>query len=160
MQTACCTTRLSRLDFAHTPLAHQAIHPVSWLQAEQEEADDGRTRPKVRRTQVVASEAARARHEGAQAALDARPGLSDAEVAAARRTLVESMRPRESVMQALTRLSARPRDAQVRLSATCVGGTARHLYSTLHAYTCDWQHLALRLQPVPQGLFAVELKAS
>ena len=83
------------------------------LQAEEEEADDGRTRPKVRRTQVVVSAEVKAKHAGAQAQIDQGAGLSDAEIASARRVLVEHMQSRETVMQALTRLSAKPRDSQV-----------------------------------------------
>ena len=98
-------------------LRHTALHCN--LQAEQEEDDDGRTMPKVRRTQVVLEDAkAKARHAGQQAQLDGKNSLSDAEMAAARRTLVASMLPRETVMQTLTRLSARPKQAQV------CGGTA------------------------------------
>lgn len=77
------------------------------MQAEQEEADDGIMRPKVRRTQVTVSESVRAKHAAEQAALERAAPLPEAELAAARRTLVQHMQARETVMAALTRLGGK-----------------------------------------------------
>ena len=114
-------------------------------QAEEEEADDGRTRPKVRRTQVVVSAEVKAKHAGAQAQIDQGAGLSDAEIASARRVLVEHMQPRETVMQALTRLSAKPRDSQVPpqlLALLCLCSRLSKTHTSCAGFTNCPLHLA------------------
>jgi hypothetical protein len=77
------------------------------LQAVQEELDNGIVRAKVRRSQMVVSEDVRRRHQTEQALLDSKEPLPEAEMAAARRNLIKHMLPRETVMQALTRLGGK-----------------------------------------------------
>lgn len=78
------------------------------VQKEEMEGDDGVMRAKVRRSQLTVDTQTKQRLEQQQAALDNMKPLSDEELAEARATLVEHMQPRETVMQAMARLSAKP----------------------------------------------------
>eukprot|EP00892_Ulva_mutabilis_P002562 jgi/Ulvmu1/12306/UM088_0026.1 len=75
---------------------------------EEMEGDDGVMRAKVRRSQVMVDTQTKQRLQQQQAALDNMKPLSDEELAQARSTLVEHMQARETVMQAMARLSAKP----------------------------------------------------
>lgn len=72
------------------------------------EGDDGVMRAKVRRSQLTVDIQTKQRLDQQKVALDNMKPLSDEELAVARSTLVEHMQPRETVMQAMARLSAKP----------------------------------------------------
>lgn len=92
-----------------------AAHEPCALQEQEEEVDDGQKRRKVRRTQAIANEVAKRQHAQTQAVLgDTQRAVPEAELAAARRALVAHMQARETVMQALTRLSAKRKGGQAR----------------------------------------------
>ena len=95
----------SVLPSALTPFGHW----IDWrrVQAEEEEADNGHTRPKVRRSQMIASASVRSRHASEQAMLDNPEPMSEVELAEARATLVAQMQPRETVLAAMRRLSGK-----------------------------------------------------
>jgi hypothetical protein len=119
--SACRQSKLrwSGITARHTPHcfalqpAHRHFLSGPCLQAEQEEADDGHTQTKVRRSQVVVSEDVKSKHATAQAMLERPEPLPDDEIAEARAVLVTHMLPRETVMAALSRLSAKPPHLQV-----------------------------------------------
>jgi predicted hydrolase (HD superfamily) len=84
------------------------------LQAVQEELDDGVMRAKIRRSQMVVSDDIKRRHEKDNALLSQKEHLPEEELAAARCSLIQHMLPRETVMQALTRLSGKRSQHPVR----------------------------------------------
>jgi hypothetical protein len=101
---------------------------ASLVQAEAVQADDGRVNAKVRRSQAVISEEARVAIRRREAAAAAAAPLREDELTAARRVLLRYLQPRESVMEALQRLSGRPRAVRLPLRAAtrnCGADTAR-----------------------------------
>lgn len=92
---------------------------ASSIQREETQGDDGIMRAKVRRSQVTIDAETKDRLEKEQAAIESMKPMSEEELAEARSTLIDHMQPRETVMQAMARLSAKPskRAPQVRLGS-------------------------------------------
>lgn len=83
-------------------------------------------RAKVRRSQVTINEQTKQRLAKEQEAFENREPLSDAELAEARTTLIEHMQPRETVMQTMARLSARPAKGATQVCITASAMLPRH----------------------------------
>lgn len=92
---------------------------ASSIQREETQGDDGIMRAKVRRSQVTIDAETKDRLEKEQAAIESMKPMSEEELAEARSTLIDHMQPRETVMQAMARLSAKPSKSapQVRLGS-------------------------------------------